>query len=126
MLLLRGFASSITVLGLLSAAAASSVHQWKSVSVEDFGAVGDNVTDNTKAFRSALLAVAGGGEIVVPGGGSKVFRTAPVNLTSNVVLRVDGTMRAVEDKTKFPVVRVFCKFCVIICQLWFTCEQTDH
>ena len=41
---------------------------WKTVSVEDYGAVGDNQTDNTKAFRSALLAVAedGGGEVVVP------------------------------------------------------------
>jgi polygalacturonase len=36
---------------------------WKSVSVEDYGALGDNSTDNTKAFRDALLAVAGGGEV---------------------------------------------------------------
>lgn len=28
---------------------------WKSVNVKDFGAVGDNHTDNTKAFRAALL-----------------------------------------------------------------------
>ena len=40
---------------------------WKAVSVEDYGAVGDNYTDNTKAFRAALRAVKdeGGGEVLV-------------------------------------------------------------
>jgi polygalacturonase len=81
--------------------------EWKVVSIEDYGAKGDNATDNTKAFRNALLAVEGGGEVLVPGPVStKIFQTAPINLTSNVVLRVEGTMRAVEDKSKFPVIDV--------------------
>lgn len=78
---------------------------WKVVSVEDFGAVGDNGTDNTVAFRAALLAVKPtGGEVVVPAG--KVYRTGPVNLTSNVVLRVDGVMRAVENRSAFPKIGI--------------------
>ena len=72
--------------------------------MEDFGAKGDNSTVNTKAFRAALASVAGGGEVVVPAGGC--FRTAPVNLTSNVVLRVEGTMRAMEDRSLFPIIEV--------------------
>jgi polygalacturonase len=79
--------------------------EWKSVSIEDFGAKGDNTTDNTHAFRAALLAVKeGGGEVLVPAG--KVYQTAPINLTSNVVLRVEGTMRAVEDRDAFPKIGI--------------------
>ena len=48
---------------------------WRSVSVVEMGAKGDNATDNTKAFRAALASVEGGGEVVVPAGGC--FRTAP-------------------------------------------------
>jgi polygalacturonase len=79
---------------------------WKEVSIEDFGAKGDNATDNTKAFRAALLAVkdSGGGEVLVPAGG--VFRTGPVNLTSNTVLRVEGTMRALTDRDAFPKIGI--------------------
>eukprot|EP01052_Picozoa_sp_SAG31_P001024 SAG31_NODE_33_length_32018_cov_69.763088_8_plen_174_part_00 len=78
---------------------------WRAVSVEDFGAVGDNKTDNTHAFRSALLAVKeSGGEVVVPAG--KIYQTAPINLTSNTVLRVEGTMRAVTNREKFPKIGV--------------------
>ena len=68
-------------------ALASPAAAWKRVNVEDFGAKGDNATDNTEAFRAALRAVAaGGGEVLVPA--AKVYQTAPINLTSNVVLRV--------------------------------------
>ena len=42
--------------------------------------------------------------MLVPAG--KAYRTAPVNLTSNVVLRVEGTMRAVEDRKAFPKIGV--------------------
>jgi hypothetical protein len=84
---------------------------WKTVSVVDFGAKGDNATDNTAAFHAALLAVekSGGGEVLVPAWQYEenddirvyqVFQTAPINLTSNVVLRVEGHMRAVQDKSK--------------------------
>ena len=96
---------SCAALALQLCALASPVAAWKSVNVEDFGAKGDNATDNTKAFRAALLAVAaGGGEVLVPA--AKVYQTAPINLTSNVVLRVEGTMRAVTDRDKFPKIGI--------------------
>jgi polygalacturonase len=37
---------------------------------------------------------------------NKVYQTAPVNLTSNVILRVEGTMRAVENRSAFPKIAV--------------------
>jgi polygalacturonase len=94
------------LLSVLLTSAPTTVAAWKAVSVDDFGASGDNSTDNTKAFRSALAAVKqeGGGEVLVPATG--VYRTGPVNLTSNVVLRVEGTMRAVQDRTLFPKVAI--------------------
>lgn len=92
------------LIAALALTVATPAAAWRSVSVDDMGAKGDNHTDNTKAFRAALASVVGGGEVIVPAGGC--FRTAPVNLTSNVVLRVEGTMRAMEDRSLFPVIDV--------------------
>jgi len=63
-------AARFSVLAVVAASVLADVAlSWKSVSVEDYGAVGDNHTDNTKAFREALLAVRDdGGEVVVPFG----------------------------------------------------------
>ena len=74
--------------------AAAAAAGWLSVSVTDYGAVGDNATDSSAAFRAALAAVtaAGGGEVLVPAPG--IFKTLPVNLSSHMRLRVDGTMFA--------------------------------
>jgi polygalacturonase len=85
-------------------AAAPSASAWKVVSVTDFGAVGDNATDNTAAFRAALLAVSGpgGGEVIVPAPG--IFKTAPFNLTSDNLLTVQGTIWGMENATLFPLV----------------------
>ena len=75
-----------------------------SVSIIQYGAVGDNVTDNTAAFRAALTAVAGagGGEVLVPAG---IFKTGPFNLTSDVTLTVVGTAWALENSSAFPRVQ---------------------
>lgn len=90
---------------LLSLSAALS---WTSVSVLDFGAIGDNATDSSAAFYAALAAVeeAGGGEVVVPAPG--LFKTLPLNLTSNTRLTVDGQIWAIEttNATRWPVVGV--------------------
>ena len=73
------------------------------VSIEAFGAVGDNATDCTFAIRAALSAVAaGGGEVLVPAAG--VYKTGPLNLTSNVRLRVEGVLFGLEDSSRFPAV----------------------
>lgn len=56
-------------------------------SVSDFGARGDGVTDDTKAFQQALSAMNyyGGGVVFVPEG--KYLITAPLDIHENVTLR---------------------------------------
>ena len=60
---------------------------------KDFGARGDNRTNNSAAFAHAVAAVAaaGGGTLVVPAG---AFRTGPLMLVGNMTLRVEGTLAA--------------------------------
>ena len=59
-----------------------------SVTLLDFGGVGDGLTLNTKAFADALAALAqkGGGRLVVPPG---LWLTGPIRLCSNLELRVE-------------------------------------
>ena len=95
-------------LSLLSNLAALAL-SYKVVSVTDFGAVGDNATDCTAAFRSAFAAVssAGGGEVIVPmqaPPSPSIFKTAPFNISSNTVFTVSATVWAIENATLFPKV----------------------
>ena len=62
---------------------------WRTCSVLDHGAVGDGITSDSTAFRKALTHCSGGGVIVVPGDGRR-YLTAPLNLTSNIVLDVQA------------------------------------
>lgn len=59
--------------------------------VQDYGAKGDITTDNTNAFRAALLAAKnhGGGTVYVPGGAYKV--------TGNLVIPSGVELRGVHD-----------------------------
>ena len=76
---------------------------WRVVSIDDFGAIADNQTDNAKAIQAAVDAVrATGGEVVVPFGG--VYQTSPVNLTSNLIFRVEGTLFGLQDQYAYPAV----------------------
>jgi polygalacturonase len=83
---------------------------WVTVSVTDFGAIGDNTTDNTAAFHAAFAAIKaspGGGEVLVPtlpAPSPSIFKTGPFNLSSNVVFTVMGTVWAVENASAFPLV----------------------
>ena len=78
------------------------------VSVTDYGAVGDNRTDNTLPFRAAFAAVlaASGGEVRVPAvnGTPSIFKTAPFNLSSNIIFSIDAgaTVWAWENSSAFP------------------------
>ncbi|WP_187262498.1 glycoside hydrolase family 28 protein [Pontibacter beigongshangensis] len=60
-----------------------------SVSITDFGAVGDGLTKNTKAFEQAIEAVAakGGGKVVIPRG---MWLTGPIVLKSNINLHAEA------------------------------------
>ena len=62
----------------------------ESVSVKDFGAVGDGVTDDTAAFTAAIAAAyaVGGGTVAVPEGRYKI--TGAIQLRSWVRLVGDG------------------------------------
>jgi polygalacturonase len=70
-----------------------------------YGAKGDNKTDNTAAFARAIAAAnaAGGGHVVVPAGN---YVTGAIHLKSNVDLHVESgaTLKFSGDASKFPTV----------------------
>ncbi|MGA5489555.1 glycosyl hydrolase family 28-related protein [Streptomyces pseudogriseolus] len=64
-------------------AAAGSVRDW--LNVRDFGAVGDNLTDDTAAIQAALAAAPMGGIVYLPAG---AYRTsAPLTIPPAVTLQ---------------------------------------
>ena len=67
-------------------------------SVEDFGAVGDNATDNTAAFRRTASECH---KIIVPRG---TWITAPFNLSSHTILHVIGTISGSSNPQLYPIV----------------------
>ncbi|HZG85982.1 MAG TPA: glycoside hydrolase family 28 protein [Paenibacillus sp.] len=61
----------------------------RSVSIVDYGAVGDGHTDNTQAIHAAIQACAsaGGGQVVIPPG---VWLTGPISLQSRIELHAEA------------------------------------
>ena len=59
-----------------------------SLSLTEFGGVGDGLTDNTDAFAKAISALAkqGGGHLVVPAG---IFVTGPISLKDHIDLHLE-------------------------------------
>lgn len=76
-----------------------------SVSIVDFGAVGDGQTLNSQAFADAIQAVSekGGGRIVVPRG---IWLTGPIVLKSNINIYTESGALVVfsKDKNQYPLV----------------------
>jgi parallel beta-helix repeat protein len=60
------------------------------VSVKDFGAVGDGVTDDTAAIQTAIDAIASGGELVFPPGTYKITSTISKTFANNVTIGIRG------------------------------------
>jgi polygalacturonase len=83
---------------LLPSAAATS---WRVCDVTEagFDAVGDGVAVDSASIREALVQC---DEVIIPAG--KSFLTGPQNLSSNQVLRVDGTLLASTDPADYPLI----------------------
>ena len=75
------------------------------VNLKKFGAVGDGVTLNTKAFEKAIAALEkkGGGHLVVPAG---VWFTGPIVLKSNIDLHLEvgAVIQFSGDESLYPVI----------------------
>lgn len=76
-----------------------------SKSIVEYGAVGDGLTKNSAAFKSAIEAINdnGGGRVIVPRG---VWMTGPITLLSNVNLHLaDGALIIFsKDKDDYPLI----------------------
>ena len=76
------------------------------VNLKKFGAVGDGVTLNTKAFQKAIDALSkkGGGRLVVPQG---VWFTGPIVLKSNIDLHLEvgAVIQFSGDEDFYPVIK---------------------
>ncbi|MFT2011384.1 glycoside hydrolase family 28 protein [Pontibacter sp. 13R65] len=78
-----------------------------SAKITDFGAVGDGLTKNTKAFEQAIEAVAakGGGTVIIPRG---MWLTGPIVLKSNINLHAEAGALVLfsKDFDDYPLVKV--------------------
>jgi len=79
----------------------SSTTAWRVCDVHSapFFAQGDGETSDTVPIRKALSAC---DEIILKEG--KTFVTGPINITSNQILTVDGTLLASQNPTDYPLV----------------------
>lgn len=89
------------LLGEASAAAAASMvgrDDDEYLDVTEFGAVGDGVTEDTSALRRVISLCSRGTIVHLPA--HRTFVSAPLNLSSNVILQVDGRLEAITNTTK--------------------------
>ncbi len=61
----------------------------KTFNIKDYGAIGDSITDNSKAIQDAINAAAnaGGGKVVIPSG---IYLSGPFQFTNNLDLHIDA------------------------------------
>jgi polygalacturonase len=74
----------------------------KTFNIKDHGAVGDSVTDNTKAIQETInaAATAGGGKVVIPSG---IYLCGPFQFTNNLDLQIDaGAVLRMLPIDKYP------------------------
>ena len=73
-----------------------------------YGAVGDGVTDDTKAIQAALTACADGGLAILPAPHVFLSFALTVEKPSNFMLAVAGTLRFSNDTGKWPTTDTHC------------------
>jgi polygalacturonase len=74
----------------------------KTFNIKDYGAIGDNTTDNTKAIQEAINTAgnAGGGKVIIPTG---VYLCGPLRFTDNLELHIDsGAILRMLPLEKYP------------------------
>lgn len=83
-------------------------YRYDKISIADFGAVGDGVTVNTKAFRAAIYRIQhlhrrGGTLLYIPPG---VYLTESFNLTSHMTLYLarGAVIKATQDTRNWPLI----------------------
>lgn len=76
-----------------------------SVSIVDFGAVGDGMTDNTNAINEAITHVSqrGGGRVIIPAG---IWYTGAIEIKSNVELHAVRNALIIfdDDPLSYPII----------------------
>ena len=97
--------TSISLLILLQCLLSPSLVECRVYNIKDYGARTDQ-EDCTEAIRNTLEAAAldeknGGAEVLIPKGN---FITAPINITSNITLRINGHLKPIKDSSKYPPV----------------------
>ncbi len=90
---------SLPALLLLPFSTATASWRVCDVTEAGFDAVGDGVAVDSASIRQALVQC---DEVILPAGRS--FLTGPQNLSSNQVLRVDGTLLASTDPADYPLI----------------------
>jgi len=92
--------------------------QDNTVSITDFGAVGDGLTLNSQAFSDAIEAVSmkGGGRVLIPRG---VWLTGPITLKSNINIHTENGALVMfsTNKDLYPLVEtVYAGLNTVRCQ----------
>ncbi len=77
----------------------------RSVSVADYGAMGDGIADNTQAINNAIKEVSaqGGGTVIIPAG---IWKTGPIRLLDNINLRCEANALVIFDPNHkaYPII----------------------
>ena len=96
----RGYAQFFrSDISRVQGAQAHDSRRWSTCDVTSapFSAIGDGIHDDTAAIRSALAQC---DSVLLPK--RRAFLTAPLNLSSNQVLVVDGTLLASQNISAYP------------------------
>ena len=76
-------------------------HAESTLSIVDFGALGDGSTLNTGAIQSTIDAAKDGDTVLIPSG---TFLSGALFVKSNMTLQVEGTLLGSPDEKDYPII----------------------